>query len=168
MQRRPPVLQGACVRQCAFSSPPTPGAPGSTGSSAPARASAPSFWRLATKALGHEVEFFIRDGHRAFPPASRPEIGLAGVTPRAARRRIETCAPGHIHIATEGPIGLVTRRRRLAKGLPFTASRHTRLPECRSARFAVALSWGCALERWFHGAGAGKDSRPIPCSALGG
>lgn len=106
-------------------------------------------------AMGHEVEFFTHNGFRTVPLPTYPEIRLALLTPRAARRRIETCAPDHIHIATEGPIGLAVRRHCISRGLPFTTSYHTRFPEYLSARFPVPLSWGYALERWFHNAGVG-------------
>lgn len=105
--------------------------------------------------LGHEVEFFTHEGYPTAPLPTYPEIRLALLTPRCARRRIERFAPDHIHIATEGPIGLATRHCCRARRLLFTTSYHTRFPEYLSARLPVPLRWGYAFERWFHNAGAG-------------
>jgi glycosyltransferase involved in cell wall biosynthesis len=105
--------------------------------------------------LGHEVEFFTHNGYRTVPLPTYPEIRLALLTRGMARRRIEAFAPDHIHVATEGPIGLTARACCLASGQPFTTSYHTRFPEYASARFPIPESWGYAVERWFHNAGCG-------------
>jgi glycosyltransferase involved in cell wall biosynthesis len=74
--------------------------------------------------------------------------------PRRAKiaEAIEASRPDAIHIATEGPIGLVTRRYCIKHGLPFTTSFHTRFPDYVSARAPVPESWVWATLRWFHGA----------------
>jgi glycosyltransferase involved in cell wall biosynthesis len=105
--------------------------------------------------FGHEVEFITPNGFRTVPLPSYPEIRLALITPRQARRRVEEFQPDHIHIATEGPIGLATRAFCVSDKHPFTTSYHTRFPEYVSARLPVPQSWGYAFERWFHNAGTG-------------
>jgi glycosyltransferase involved in cell wall biosynthesis len=76
-------------------------------------------------------------------------------TPRAVARRIEAVAPDYIHIATEGPIGVLTRRWCRRTGRTFTTSYHTRFPEYLSARAPVPERWTYAWLRRFHNAGVG-------------
>jgi len=105
---------------------------------------------------GHEVAFISPDGFRTVPLPTYPEIRLALITPGHARRRITAFRPDHIHIATEGPVGLATRADCVSRRQPFTTSYHTRFPEYLTARLPlVPESWGYAFERWFHNAGAG-------------
>ena len=105
---------------------------------------------------GHAVEFISPDGFRTVPLPTYPEIRLALLTPGHARRRIEAFKPDHIHIATEGPVGLAARAYCVRKRQPFTTSYHTRFPEYLTARLPlVPQSWGYAFERWFHNAGTG-------------
>jgi glycosyltransferase involved in cell wall biosynthesis len=100
--------------------------------------------------LGHEVEFLTPEGFTTLPLPTYPEIRLAMIRPSDVRKRIEAFRPDYTHIATEGTIGLATRHYCLRAGRPFTTSYHTRFPEYLSARLPVPLSWGYALERWFH------------------
>jgi glycosyltransferase involved in cell wall biosynthesis len=105
--------------------------------------------------LGHEVEFLTPAGFRTVPCPTYPEIRLALIRRRDAARVLNAFAPHHVHVATEGPIGLAMRGHCLRAGLRFTTSYHTRFPEYVSARFPVPEAWGYALERWFHNAGNG-------------
>jgi glycosyltransferase involved in cell wall biosynthesis len=106
--------------------------------------------------LGHEVAFISPEGFRTVPLPTYPEIRLALILPRQARHRIAAFKPDHIHIATEGPVGLATRAYCVNKRRTFTTSYHTRFPEYLTARLPlVPESWGYALERWFHNAAAG-------------
>lgn len=105
--------------------------------------------------MGHEVDFLSPAGFRTLPMPTYPEIRLALIRPAEARRRIETFRPDFVHIATEGPVGMATRAACLRQGRPFTTSYHTRFPEYASARLPIPLSWGYAIERWFHNAARG-------------
>jgi glycosyltransferase involved in cell wall biosynthesis len=80
---------------------------------------------------------------------------LALASPRAIARHVEHMRPDFIHIATEGPIGLMTRRYCRKRKWPFTTSYHTRFPEYVSARLPVPESWCYALQRRFHNGAAG-------------
>src|SRR5439155_1476903 len=62
----------------------------------------------------------------------------------------EAAKPDSIHIATEGPIGLLVRRYCRKRGLPFTTSFHTRFPEYVSARSPIPESLTWRVLRWFH------------------
>jgi glycosyltransferase involved in cell wall biosynthesis len=101
--------------------------------------------------LGHQVRFVTPDGFRTVPMPTYPEIRLALFARRAVGRVIESFKPDAIHIATEGPLGLATRRNCMQRGISFTTSFHTRFPEYIHARFGVPTSWSYAGLRWFHG-----------------
>jgi glycosyltransferase involved in cell wall biosynthesis len=101
--------------------------------------------------LGHEVQFVTPDGFRTVPMPTYPEIRLALFARRAVGRVIDAFKPDAIHIATEGPLGLATRRNCMRRGMSFTTSFHTRFPEYIHARFGVPTAWAYAGLRWFHG-----------------
>jgi glycosyltransferase involved in cell wall biosynthesis len=101
--------------------------------------------------LGHDVRFVTPDGFRTIPMPTYPEIKLALFARRAVGRVIDTFKPDAIHIATEGPLGLATRRNCMRRGISFTTSFHTRFPEYIHARFGVPTAWPYAGLRWFHG-----------------
>lgn len=105
--------------------------------------------------LGHDVAIMTPNGYRSVGLPTYSEIRLAFVTAGEARRKIEAFEPDHIHVATEGPVGLAARRVCIKEGIRFTTSYHTKFPEYVSARLPVPLSWGYSYERWFHNAGSG-------------
>jgi glycosyltransferase involved in cell wall biosynthesis len=70
--------------------------------------------------------------------------------PAKIAQLIAEARPDSIHIATEGPIGLLVRRHCRRQGLPFTTSFHTRFPEYISARLPIPESWIWAALRAFH------------------
>jgi glycosyltransferase involved in cell wall biosynthesis len=105
--------------------------------------------------LGHTIDFMTPAGFRTLPCPTYPEIRLALLRRRDAARAVATIAPDHVHVATEGPIGLAMRAHCVSSGRLFTTSYHTRFPEYVSARFPVPERWGYALERWFHNAAIG-------------
>jgi glycosyltransferase involved in cell wall biosynthesis len=106
-------------------------------------------------AFGAEVVLLTPDRFRTVPLPGYAEIGLSLATPGAVRRHLEEHAPTHVHIATEGPIGLTTRRVCLRQGRPFTTSYHTRFPEYLALRGLVPKEWTYAALRRFHGASCG-------------
>ena len=107
----------------------------------------------AAKRFGVDVSFVTPQSFRTFAMPSYPDLRLALPWPSAMARLIAAERPDSIHIATEGPIGLMTRRYCRKHGIPFTTSFHTRFPEYISARLPVPESWVWAALRWFHGAG---------------
>jgi len=66
---------------------------------------------------------------------------------------IESYAPDYVHIATEGPLGLMARHWCLKHGMGFSTTYHTRFPEYVAARIPVPMSWLYAYVRWFHNGG---------------
>ncbi|WP_315835461.1 glycosyltransferase family 1 protein [Bradyrhizobium prioriisuperbiae] len=105
--------------------------------------------------LGAEVVFLSPNDFRTMPLPGYREIRLALARPAAVRRAIARVRPDAVHIATEGPIGWITRRVCRDESYPFTTSYHTRFPEYLAARFPVPLSWSYAVLRRFHNGGMG-------------
>lgn len=116
-----------------------------------------SLENVATRAslCGAETSFLTPQPFRTLPLPSYGEIRLAIAWRGAVERLIQEARPDYIHIATEGPIGLVTRRLCLKYNRHFTTSYHTRFPEYVSARAPVPPRLTYALLRRFHNAGAG-------------
>ena len=116
-----------------------------------------TYERLAAEApaLGFDLSFLAPPHFRTLPCPTYPEIRLALAGPRAIARHVEAVRPDFIHIATEGPIGFMTRRYCRKTKWPFTTSYHTRFPEYVSARLPVPESWCYALQLRFHNGAAG-------------
>ncbi len=103
--------------------------------------------------MGVETVFLTPEGFRTVPMPGYAEIRMALATPAKVAQRIEAARADRIHIATEGPLGILVRRVCLARGLPFTTSYHTRFPEFLSARLPVPEEWTYRWLRRFHNAG---------------
>jgi glycosyltransferase involved in cell wall biosynthesis len=106
----------------------------------------------AAKTFGVEVSFLTPQSFRTVALPSYPDLRVALPYQAKIARLIADARPDSIHIATEGPIGLLVRRYCRKQGLPFTTSFHTRFPEYISARLPVPESWIWAALRRFHGA----------------
>lgn len=104
----------------------------------------------AAALMGVEIGFLTPRSFRTVALPSYPDLRVAVPSPRRIARLIEAARPDNIHIATEGPIGILARRYCLAHGLPFTTSFHTRFPEYVAARLPIPESWVWSALRWFH------------------
>lgn len=104
------------------------------------------------RARGHEVFVISPQDYRSFPCPTYPEIRLALTTRRKLEKRLRQLHPTNIHIATEGPLGVLARRICLRNGWQFSTSFHTRFPEYLRERLPVPLSWSYAFLRRFHAA----------------
>jgi glycosyltransferase involved in cell wall biosynthesis len=108
-----------------------------------------SLARSARK-LGVEIEFLSPTGFWSVPLPTYPSLRLALPNARTVARAIEAAEPDSIHVATEGPIGLMARAYCLKRGLRFTTSYTTRFPEYIAARWAVPEAWSYSALRRFH------------------
>ncbi|MCW8084354.1 glycosyltransferase family 4 protein [Sabulicella glaciei] len=99
---------------------------------------------------GDAVEVIGPDRFRSLPMPFYPEIRLALRPGRDIPRMVEEAAPTHLHIATEGPLGLAARRLCLQRGWQFTTSFHTRFAEYVEARTRIPASLTWAWLRRFH------------------
>jgi glycosyltransferase involved in cell wall biosynthesis len=105
----------------------------------------------AARAFGVEISFLTPQSFRTFAMPSYPDLRLALPGPARIARLIADARPDSIHIATEGPIGLLVRRYCRQHKLPFTTSFHTRFPEYISARLPIPEPWIWTALRAFHG-----------------
>jgi glycosyltransferase involved in cell wall biosynthesis len=104
----------------------------------------------AAKALGVDVSFLTPLSFRTFAMPSYRDLRVALPYRAKIARLIAEARPDSIHIATEGPIGVLVRRYCRQQGLPFTTSFHTRFPEYISARLPIPESWIWSALRAFH------------------
>lgn len=109
----------------------------------------------SVKEQGITIDFLTPERFTTFPLPFYSDIRLALPTRRQVAREIDALAPDYIHIATEGPLGLVARGICLRRGLPFTTSYHTRFPEFVSARLPIPEAWSYWWLRQFHNSGNG-------------
>ncbi|PYE89970.1 glycosyltransferase family 4 protein [Phyllobacterium leguminum] len=106
-------------------------------------------------ARGYAVTIVSPSDYRSVPCPTYPEIRLALTHPAAVRAVLAKLQPAYVHIATEGPLGIMARRACLRNGWHFTTSFHTRFPEYLSERFPVVpLSLTYGFLRRFHNAAA--------------
>ena len=103
--------------------------------------------------FGHDVQLLTPVDFRSVPCPTYPEIRIALRSYRGVERAIRRFNPQHIHIATEGMLGLSARRCCRRHRLHFTTSYHTQFPQYIRARCPVPLAVTFSLLRRFHSAG---------------
>lgn len=104
---------------------------------------------------GADLEILAPDRFRTLPCPTYPQISLALPDRSLCARLIDDIKPDAIHIATEGPVGLMARAYCRRRRLPFTTSFHTKFPEYFERKFAIPNVLTYGLLRRFHHAGAG-------------
>jgi glycosyltransferase involved in cell wall biosynthesis len=102
------------------------------------------------EAAGHTVEVVGPDRFVSIPCPTYPEIRLALFPGRGIAKVLAEFSPHAVHIATEGPIGIATRKLCLRRKIPFTTSYHTRFPEYVHARTRLPTAITYAWLRYFH------------------
>lgn len=113
---------------------------------------------LELRKTGMKVVYLTPASFWTVPMPTYPEIQLALAPFWAIGDYIQRHHAQHIHIATEGPLGLQARIYCEAAGIPFTTSYHTRFPEYVAARLPlpahVPTELSYAYLRWFHSGAA--------------
>ncbi|WP_298961798.1 glycosyltransferase family 1 protein [uncultured Roseibium sp.] len=104
---------------------------------------------------GVRVEFMTPQGFRTVPCPTYPEIRLSLTTRGSVRKMLNDVGCDHVHIATEGPLGLLAASACKREKLPFTTSYHTRFPEYVAARLPLPTAPFYAWFRRFHNSGSG-------------
>ena len=102
------------------------------------------------QARGHEVLVIAPDRFRSLPCPTYPEIRLALARRDQVSRLLADFAPEAIHVATEGPLGLIARRLCVARNWPFTTAYHTQFPAYLAKRTRLPESLFWRYIRWFH------------------
>lgn len=96
---------------------------------------------------------------RTLPCPTYPEIRLALTTRNRVGRMIDAFDCDHVHIATEGPLGLLAGSALRRRGRTYSTSYHTRFPEYLAARAPVLMGLpvgpAYAWLRRFHNRGSG-------------
>ena len=106
-------------------------------------------------AMGVRVEILSPQEFLTVPCPTYPEIRLSLTYRGVVRKRIADSGCEHLHIATEGPLGLLANAAARQIGMKFTTSYHTRFPEYVQARWPMPVGWLYAWFRRFHNFGAG-------------
>ena len=116
-----------------------------------------TYERLADEVttIGAELAIVSPAEFTTVPCPTYPEIRLALPGYNYLAERMRCINPDAVHIATEGPVGWMTRSYCLGRGIPFTTSFHTRFPDYVKSRTGIPADWTFALIRRFHNAGAG-------------
>jgi glycosyltransferase involved in cell wall biosynthesis len=103
---------------------------------------------------GHTVEIVEPKAFPRQPFPYYPEIRVSFPLPCRVDPRLRRFRPDHVHIATEGPIGLMVRRACRLFGWQFTTSYHTKFPEYLHTLTGFPESWAYCFLKWFHGGAA--------------
>jgi glycosyltransferase involved in cell wall biosynthesis len=116
-----------------------------------------TYERLAGEARvqGAELVFLSASEFRSLPCPAYRSIRLAIPSRKRAEELIEAASADFIHVATEGPVGVMARSFCLRSNRPFTTAYHTKFPEYASALLSIPPSWCYAILKRFHNAGAG-------------
>lgn len=99
---------------------------------------------------GIRVEYVTPLQFKTLPMPGYAEIRLSRTWAKPVHEKIEAVGADAIHIATEGPLGLIARRYCVRNGIPFSTAYHTQFPEYLRARLPVPLRWSYRYVRWFH------------------
>ena len=84
-----------------------------------------------------------------FPPY--PAIRMTLPRPGKVAAFLDAFAPEAIHVATEGPVGLMGRRYAISRAIPLVTSFHTQFPQyARHYGMAVLEPWVWRWLAWFH------------------
>lgn len=105
--------------------------------------------------LGAHLQVLSPDRFKTYPCPTYPQISLAIPNKRLCAEIIDAAKPDVIHIATEGPVGLMARAYCQRRNLPFTTSFHTKFPEYFSRKFYLPEAVTYTLLRHFHNSGCG-------------
>ncbi len=102
------------------------------------------------RAWGHAVEVIEPGGFASVPFPLYPEVPLCVMRPGRVYERLVKFRPDHVHISTEGPLGLWVRRFCRRMRWQFSTSYHTRFPEYLQelARLPEAVPY--RFLKWFH------------------
>lgn len=103
--------------------------------------------RLATDD-DYNVIYLSPDSFFSVSAPSYPEVRLS--LPINIGKKIVTSKPDHVHIATEGPIGLAAKRWLDKHGWNYNTSYHTKFPEFLKKIYGIPEKLSYAYLRWFH------------------
>lgn len=97
---------------------------------------------------GYTVDYIHPGRFRYIDCPKYNEVKLA--LPLGLGEAIQEIRPDHIHLATEGPLGVFARRHLAMGGYRYNSAYHTKFPEGLKAIAGIPESWTWPLIRWFH------------------
>jgi glycosyltransferase involved in cell wall biosynthesis len=97
---------------------------------------------------GYDLCFIDPSHFKHYSAPLYPEVKLS--LPFNIGERIDELYPNHIHIATEGPIGLAARLYCDKKGYVYNTSYHTKFPEFMNKLYHIPTPMTYSYLRWFH------------------
>ena len=106
--------------------------------------------RKKLEETGRQVTVISPEQFFTLPCPTYPEIRLSLGARRRLSIMLNRMAPRHIHIATEGPLGLAARHYCVKRGLRFTTSFHTKFPEYLQQRTGIPPRLAYRWLRHFH------------------
>lgn len=113
-----------------------------------------TYERLVSELVQKNIDVYVVEPSqfKTIPLPGYSEIKLSLVLSNHINDLILEKQPDHIHIATEGPIGMAMRRYCMRHSLSFTTSFHTKFPEYIEARTMIPSHISYHLLRRFHNA----------------
>jgi glycosyltransferase involved in cell wall biosynthesis len=102
--------------------------------------------------MGHVVDIIEPTGLLSVGVPFYPEIRVCFPRTGPLYKRILRFHPDHIHITTEGPLGLAVRQFCRNRNWAFSTSYHTKFPEYLRRLAFIPEAWTYPYLRWFHGA----------------
>lgn len=97
---------------------------------------------------GYEVVYLDPSNFSYISAPGYPEVKLAW--PRNINYTFKTINPDHVHIATEGPIGLAVRLYCDRHNYKYNTSYHTKFPEFLKSLYSIPEFITYGYLRWFH------------------
>lgn len=102
----------------------------------------------AEKTGEYEIRFITPNDFFHLNCPGYPEVKLS--IPFGLNKLIKRIKPQHIHIATEGPIGLAARLILDKQKIKYNTSYHTQFPELLNKLYRIPPSITYSYLRWFH------------------
>ena len=101
---------------------------------------------------GYQTKVIHPELFRTIPLPTYPEIRISVLPSKKLIRLLKDYAPDHVHIATEGSLGIAAKKWLDKNEQRYTTSLHTKFPEYVKERLPfIKLSWGYRVLQWFHG-----------------
>lgn len=103
---------------------------------------------ICGKEDGYEFAYLTPEDFSYIDCPKYNEIKLSW--PRNIGKKIEAVDPDHIHVATEGPLGIWARRYLSICDIKHNTAYHTKFPEGLKALFNIPEKFTWIFVRWFH------------------
>ena len=97
---------------------------------------------------GYSIDYIHPGRYRHIDCPKYNEVKLA--YPKGLWKEIDALSPDHIHIATEGPMGVYARRYLTVRGINYNTAYHTKFPEGMKKIMGIPEFVTWPLIRWFH------------------